>query len=396
MLHLPLNAPGNVGKFLGPLLSAKLPIVDIPTNPAPQWFRRNSNLVDPPGEPLPLDREAPKKRDRTKKGRDMAVVDQICHELGIHGGGGPSTMGSTHEQATSGILIQHPNVAGLRIGINTPTTGRSDRPETSRNEDIEREMVDFNITDVAVRQSQQLHDEFVAYKVQVEEREKQILLKSSTLEAEKNDLVADMARLRSKLHEATARSSKYEADVVALREEVHKLHADRETMMLGTVLSAARAKQYEAESSEIASEWTSNHRLRALLLTSWPTAECMYPTNWDDVDPSVFKANGSIDWMRVAEPDHHWNIDEKVGGTDDVHKTWRYANDMTQDGSKCAICQSPWGPEGCYTLGTCGHSYHPQCLIEDMIRKRTCTVCKSPYHARLYLQFGLKDFMPVH
>ena len=54
----------------------------------------------------------------------------------------------------------------------------------------------------------------------------------------------------------------------------------------------------------------------------------MYPINWDDVDLSVFKANGSIDWMRVAEPDHHWNIDEKVGGTDDVYKTWLYANDM--------------------------------------------------------------------
>ena len=61
-LNQALVLPGNVGKYLGDALSSRLPILSIPRNPVPEWFRRNSTLVDPPGEQLPADRAKPKPR----------------------------------------------------------------------------------------------------------------------------------------------------------------------------------------------------------------------------------------------------------------------------------------------------------------------------------------------
>ena len=75
-------------------------------------------------------------------------------------------------------------------------------------------------------------------------------------------------------------------------------------------------------------------------------------------------------------------------------KLWPNPHAMVFDGSGCAICQCPFGPEGCFQVGSCGAQFHPQCLIGNMIKKRQCPHCRSPFHPRLYIKFGLRDYMP--
>ena len=73
---------------------------------------------------------------------------------------------------------------------------------------------------------------------------------------------------------------------------------------------------------------------------------------------------------------------------------WPNPHPMLADGSRCTFCQNPFGPEGCFTVGSCGAQFHPPCLIFCMIKKRSCPHCQSPFHSRLYLQFGLLKYMP--
>ena len=73
---------------------------------------------------------------------------------------------------------------------------------------------------------------------------------------------------------------------------------------------------------------------------------------------------------------------------------WPNPHPIVFNGSVCMIYQSPFGPEGCFEVRSCGTQFHPQCLIVNMIKKRQCPHCRSPFHPRLYLQFGLRDYMP--
>ena len=75
-------------------------------------------------------------------------------------------------------------------------------------------------------------------------------------------------------------------------------------------------------------------------------------------------------------------------------KMWPNPHPMVADGSRCTLCQNPFGLEGCFTVGSCGAQFHPPCLISYMIKKRSCPHCRSPFHSRLYLQFGLLKYMP--
>ena len=131
------------------------------------------------------------------------------------------------------------------------------------------------------------------------------------------------------------------------------------------------------------------------MLTSWPEDEHMYHNRWDITNEWTLP-NGSIDWRQVTDPDHHWDVTQ-------VHEypfrmrgelLWPNPHTMVFDGTACAICQCPFGPEGCFQVGLCGAQFHPQCLIWNMIKNRQCPHCRSPFHPRLYLQFGLRDYMP--
>ena len=76
-------------------------------------------------------------------------------------------------------------------------------------------------------------------------------------------------------------------------------------------------------------------------------------------------------------------------------RLWPNPHPMVSNGMVCAYCQSPFGPEECYQVRSCGGQFHPQCLIRNMIG-RQCPHCRSPVHPRLYLQFGLQNYMPTH
>lgn len=42
-----------------------------------------------------------------------------------------------------------------------------------------------------------------------------------------------------------------------------------------------------------------------MLLTSWQVEESMYLDKWESYDLEVVMKNGSIDWGKVQEEDHH-------------------------------------------------------------------------------------------
>ena len=106
--------------------------------------------------------------------------------------------------------------------------------------------------------------------------------------------------------------------------------------------------------------------------------------------------SGSIDWQKVPEEDHYWNVQLvheyplRITGK----KLWPNPHAMVFDESVCAIYQCPFGPEECFQVGLYGVQFHPQCLIENMIKNRQWSHCRSPFQPRLYLQFGLQDYMP--
>jgi hypothetical protein len=107
-----------------------------------------------------------------------------------------------------------------------------------------------------------------------------------------------------------------------------------------------------------------------MMLTSWPKDEQMYPNRWDE-NADLTLPSGSIDWHQVLDDDHHWDVTQ-------VHEypfrmagelLWPNPHLMVFDGSVCMICQSPFGPEECFQVGSCGAQFHPQYLIGNMIKK---------------------------
>ena len=238
--------------------------------------------------------------------------------------------------------------------------------------------------------------------------EELVVARQNPWEAENRDLRLKVEELHYQLDAANQLVADYEATKdmsEELEEENRRLKSylsemlsERKRMRLCTLLHVARARQYELEFSGIQVEWNRNGRMRNLMLTSWPDDEKMYLDSWDEEDPPLTLDNGSIDWKRVKEADHHWDVEQ-------VHtypyrlvgqKVWPNPHPMVSDGSRCIHCQGPFGPEGCYQVGSCGAQFHPQCLIGNMIKRRQCPHCRSPFHPRLYLQFGLRDYMPTH
>jgi hypothetical protein len=156
-----------------------------------------------------------------------------------------------------------------------------------------------------------------------------------------------------------------------------------------TIFVIARARQYEAEFKAIQEEWVVNHRLRALLLTSWPLIGTLYDDKWP-TDPS-----GGVAWKEIEDRSNRWDVSE-FNNITPYRKTWPNLNEKCLDGTACGFCQNSFGPEGYYRLRTCACLYHPQCLIHGMVTIRRCQVCHATFHPRLYQMFGLQDFMPTH
>ena len=146
---------------------------------------------------------------------------------------------------------------------------------------------------------------------------------------------------------------------------------ERKKMRTSTLLAIAGARHYEAEFESIQSEWNRNNRVRHMMLTLWPEDEKMYPITWDDQDPPLTLRSGSINWKQVEEEDHHWDVEQThVSGHMAGHKLWPNPHSMVSDGSRCIVCQAPFGPEGCFQVGSCGAQFHPHCRITHMIKRR--------------------------
>jgi hypothetical protein len=98
----------------------------------------------------------------------------------------------------------------------------------------------------------------------------------------------------------------------------------------------------------------------------------------------------------IEDPTHNWDADEvhQYPTSYRGQKLWPNPHALVTDGSTCVYCCNAFGPEGCFTVGSCGAQFHPPCLIAGMLRKRQCPHCRSPFPPRLYLQFGLLDYMP--
>ena len=122
-------------------------------------------------------------------------------------------------------------------------------------------------------------------------------------------------------------------------------------MKLGTILAIARARQYEAEFDGIMEKWNQNARLRSLLLTSWPLEETMYLPEW--TADAYQASSGSFYWHLIEDETHNFDAEKqhdypaRLRGT----KMWPNPHPMVVDGSQCTLCQNPFGPEGCFTVG---------------------------------------------
>ena len=125
-------------------------------------------------------------------------------------------------------------------------------------------------------------------------------------------------------------------------------------MKLGTILAIARVRQYEVEFESIMEEWNRNARLRSLLLTLWLLEETMYIPEWA---ADAYQApSGSLYWHLIKDKTHNFDAEKqhdypaRLRGT----KMWPNPHPMVADGSRCTLCQNPFGPMGCFTVGSCG------------------------------------------
>ena len=103
-----------------------------------------------------------------------------------------------------------------------------------------------------------------------------------------------------------------------------------------------------------------------------------------------------IDWAKLdfdhanATSCHDLQMKPGIKGK----KLWLNPAPWILDGTKCAVCYNPFGPEGGWALGSCQCMFHPMCLIKIILVRRFCPCCKSSFHERLYEVFGLTPYMP--
>ena len=137
---------------------------------------------------------------------------------------------------------------------------------------------------------------------------------------------------------------KLQEENAKLKEYFWKMLKECKGMRRSTLLVAARVRHYELEFESIQQEWNRNGRVRNMILTSWLGEEKMYKDNWWTADLPIRLDNGSIDWKRVTEANHRWNVEE-------VHaypyhmigqKLWPNPHPVVRDGSVWLLLKSIW------------------------------------------------------
>jgi len=160
------------------------------------------------------------------------------------------------------------------------------------------------------------------------------------------------------------------------------------------ILTVDKTRQLATEFKKIDNNYTDHNQERVFGLTSWAVVDDLF--NMDEM-ATINLGNGqtTIDWSK-----NNWDFKNEVSSTLDNQgnplKLWPDPSNFVEDGTMCPICLNPFGPEGGMHLGTCKHMYHPYCLISLMVVRRRCSLCKAPFHERLYHLFGLVPYMPPH
>ena len=61
----------------------------------------------------------------------------------------------------------------------------------------------------------------------------------------------------------------------------------------------------------------------------------------------------------------------------------------------CQVCFDPFGPEGAFQLGSCGHVFHVGCIQLSALHSMECPMCRVPLPRRFYELFGIEAEMPI-
>ncbi len=161
---------------------------------------------------------------------------------------------------------------------------------------------------------------------------------------------------------------------------------------VATILSIDRGRQMAMEFKKVDNEYLQHNVRRDFGLTSWANSDDLFPSDLptQSMNPTL------IDWAKLdfdhanASSCHDLQMKPGIKG----RKLWPNPAPWILDGTKCAVCYNPFGPEGGWALGSCQCMFHPMCLISMFLVRRFCPCCKSPFHERLYEVFGLTPYMP--
>ena len=334
-------------------------------------------------------------------------LDEVPHEVLIEADGGIGAVGVPEEVVTRADKRAHGSLHGsdealaiaertlqektteyladveayrARIShLETLLAGFGIRPDGSSSsaplvepEEIDRAPPTIHVSmqaerDVVVKQATAANLNALELSTANQELQRQLeVLKQNPFEAENQALRGDVEGLQHPVRDANERlvdytsirenMQKLQEENAKLKEYFHTMLKEHKGMRTSTLLAIAQARQYELEFEGIQQEWNCNGRMHNMLLTSWLDEETMFHDNWWFANPPTWMPNGSIDWKLVKEADHHWNVDEMHAYLYNMvgQKHWPNPHIMVSDGSVCAYCHSPFGPKGCYQVGSCG------------------------------------------
>lgn len=211
--------------------------------------------------------------------------------------------------------------------------------------------------------------------------------------SEMNDVGLSNMATEALLNETRDLKSKYDDMKERLRLCLEQYHQWK----LACVWTVDRSRQMAMELQRILNTYSQDNERRDFGLTSWAAPDELFPV--DKLRTKVVAGNQTvIDWVNNGWDYENAMSSHDLRGDPNVQsfKLWPKPAPFVMNNDQCIMCLNPFGPEGGYHLGSCDHLYHPICLISLMITRRRCSVCRAPFHERLYEMFGLVRYMPPH
>ena len=128
-----------------------------------------------------------------------------------------------------------------------------------------------------------------------------LLERFQALNVEFQDVMGRLGMVHNMVHDGKALRTENDKCKTVIKE----LWANIQSMKLETILTIARARQYEAEFDSIMEEWNRNARLWSLFLTLWPLEETMYLLEWA---ADAYQApSGSLYWHLIEDKTHNFD-----------------------------------------------------------------------------------------